>query len=110
VVIKEPKATLLHGVWFEAARLAGFDIQDVIVMRHPQEAIASFAGAPSSLARALECLAVFALSLHHLQPALAARVFAEGTRAANKLLIIDLHVWRRSRGAMACTFARFTAR
>ena len=35
-------------------------------------------------------LAVFALSLHHLPPELAARVFAEGTRAANKLLVIDL--------------------
>jgi hypothetical protein len=28
--------------------------------------------------------------LHHLPPALASRVFAEGTRAAHKLLIIDL--------------------
>jgi len=35
-------------------------------------------------------LAVFAQSLHHLQPRLAARVFAEGTRVADKLLIIDL--------------------
>ncbi|KUH99977.1 methyltransferase type 11 [Mycolicibacterium acapulense] len=35
-------------------------------------------------------LAVFAMSLHHLPPPLAARVFAEGTRAADKLLIIDL--------------------
>jgi ubiquinone/menaquinone biosynthesis C-methylase UbiE len=35
-------------------------------------------------------LAVFALSLHHLPPEQAARVFAEGTRAANKLFIIDL--------------------
>jgi SAM-dependent methyltransferase len=34
-------------------------------------------------------LVVFSLSLHHLPPALAARVFAEGTRAGNKLLIID---------------------
>jgi SAM-dependent methyltransferase len=34
-------------------------------------------------------LAVLALSFHHLPPALAAKVFAEGTRAANKLLIID---------------------
>ena len=34
-------------------------------------------------------LVVFALSLHHLPPALAARVFAEGTRAGNTLLIID---------------------
>lgn len=35
-------------------------------------------------------LAVFALSFHHLRPAQASRVFAEGTRAAAKLLIIDL--------------------
>lgn len=35
-------------------------------------------------------LAVFALSFHHLPPAAASRVFAEGTRAARKLLIIDL--------------------
>jgi SAM-dependent methyltransferase len=35
-------------------------------------------------------LAVFALSFHHLPPAAAARVFAEGTRVAEKLLIIDL--------------------
>ncbi|MGV9801325.1 class I SAM-dependent methyltransferase [Mycobacterium sp. NPDC003449] len=35
-------------------------------------------------------LAVFALSFHHLPPAQAARVFAEGTRVAGRLLIIDL--------------------
>jgi SAM-dependent methyltransferase len=35
-------------------------------------------------------LGVFALSLHHLPPEMAARVFAEGTRAANKLFIVDL--------------------
>ena len=35
-------------------------------------------------------LAVFALSLHHLPPPLAARLFAEGTRVADKLLIIDM--------------------
>ena len=34
-------------------------------------------------------LVVFSLSLHHLPPALAARVFAEGTRAGNKLLVTD---------------------
>jgi len=38
-------------------------------------------------------LAVFALSLHHLAPEQAAQVFAEGTRAAKKLLIIDLLRW-----------------
>jgi hypothetical protein len=35
-------------------------------------------------------LAVFAFSFHHLSPALASRVFAEGTRVADKLVIIDL--------------------
>jgi ubiquinone/menaquinone biosynthesis C-methylase UbiE len=35
-------------------------------------------------------LAVFALSFHHLPPVLAARVIAEGTRVADKLVIIDL--------------------
>jgi ubiquinone/menaquinone biosynthesis C-methylase UbiE len=35
-------------------------------------------------------LAVFAFSFHHLPPSLASRVFAEGTRAAAKLVIIDL--------------------
>jgi ubiquinone/menaquinone biosynthesis C-methylase UbiE len=35
-------------------------------------------------------LAVFALSFHHLPPTPASRVFAEGTRVADKLLIIDL--------------------
>lgn len=35
-------------------------------------------------------LAVFAMSLHHLPPPLAAEVFAEGTRVANKLVVIDL--------------------
>ena len=35
-------------------------------------------------------LAVFALSFHHLPPAQAVRVIAEGTRVADKLLIIDL--------------------
>jgi len=35
-------------------------------------------------------LAIFAASLHHLPPELAARVLAEGTRAAKKLLIMDL--------------------
>jgi hypothetical protein len=41
VVIKDPRIGLLSGVWFEAARLAGFDIMAVIAVRHPQEVIAS---------------------------------------------------------------------
>ncbi|MDR3660729.1 MAG: class I SAM-dependent methyltransferase [Mycobacterium sp.] len=35
-------------------------------------------------------LAVFALAFHHLPPAAAVRVLSEGTRVADKLLIIDL--------------------
>jgi hypothetical protein len=35
-------------------------------------------------------LAVFALSFHHLPPRSASRVIAEGTRVADKLVIIDL--------------------
>jgi ubiquinone/menaquinone biosynthesis C-methylase UbiE len=35
-------------------------------------------------------LVIFAMSLHHLPPEKAAKVLAEGTRVANKLLIIDL--------------------
>ena len=35
-------------------------------------------------------LVVFAFSFHHLPPSLASRVFAEGTRVADKLVIIDL--------------------
>lgn len=38
-------------------------------------------------------IAVFALSFHHLPPPLASRVIAEGTRVADKLLIIDMSRW-----------------
>jgi hypothetical protein len=43
VVIKEPKTTAVSGIWFEAARQAGFDIAAAIAVRHPQECIASLA-------------------------------------------------------------------
>ena len=35
-------------------------------------------------------LAVFALSFHHLPPEQAAQVLAEGTRVADRMLVIDL--------------------
>lgn len=41
-VIKQPQITALAGMWFEAARLAGFDVAAVIAVRHPQEIMASF--------------------------------------------------------------------
>jgi hypothetical protein len=42
VVIKDPRISALSGMWFEAARLAGFDIVTAIAVRHPQEAVASW--------------------------------------------------------------------
>ena len=50
VVIKDPRMTALSGMWFEAARLAGFDIAAVIMVRHPQEVHES-RRLPSSMAR-----------------------------------------------------------
>jgi hypothetical protein len=41
VVIKELQITGLSDMWFEAARLAGFDVVAVIAVRHPQEVSAS---------------------------------------------------------------------
>ncbi|WP_242638568.1 sulfotransferase family protein [Mycolicibacterium sp. S2-37] len=41
VVIKEPKMTAVSGLWFEAARLTGFDVATVIAVRHPAECIGS---------------------------------------------------------------------
>jgi hypothetical protein len=41
VVIKEPKITAVSGMWFEAARRAGFDSAAVIAVRHPAEVTGS---------------------------------------------------------------------
>jgi hypothetical protein len=41
VVIKEPSISALAGVWFEAARLAGFDVMAIVAARHPHEVAAS---------------------------------------------------------------------
>jgi hypothetical protein len=43
VVIKEPKLTAVSDIWFEAARLAGYDVVTAIAVRHPQEVVASLA-------------------------------------------------------------------
>jgi hypothetical protein len=45
VVIKDPKITVLSGMWLEAARQAGFEPVAVIAVRHPEEAIRSIAAA-----------------------------------------------------------------
>ena len=41
VVLKEPKITAVSALWFEAARLAGFDTAAVIAVRHPAEVTGS---------------------------------------------------------------------
>jgi hypothetical protein len=43
VVIKDLRITSLSGLWFEAARRAGYDIATVIALRHPHEVIPSCA-------------------------------------------------------------------
>ncbi|OBG17993.1 hypothetical protein A5765_05075 [Mycolicibacterium celeriflavum] len=56
VVIKDPRITLLHSMWFDAARQAGLDVAAVIAVRHPQEVIASLAAiieSPPEIASAL---------------------------------------------------------
>jgi hypothetical protein len=40
-IIKEPKMTAFCALWFEAARLAGFDVATVVAVRHPQEIVDS---------------------------------------------------------------------
>jgi ubiquinone/menaquinone biosynthesis C-methylase UbiE len=61
----------------------------------------AFAGEPRANVRRMDATAIdapeggydvalFALSLHHLPPVAAAKVFAEGTRVADTLVIIDL--------------------
>jgi ubiquinone/menaquinone biosynthesis C-methylase UbiE len=66
------------------AAIAGADLG-----RHPRATIQEMDATAIDAPDGHYDLAVFALSLHHLSPSLAARVFAEGTRVADKLLIID---------------------
>lgn len=43
LVIKEPRITSLSALWFEAARLADYDVAAVIAVRHPHEVTLSMA-------------------------------------------------------------------
>ncbi|MEZ0363684.1 class I SAM-dependent methyltransferase [Mycobacterium sp. pUA109] len=58
--------------------------------RHPRATVREMDATAIDAADRQFDLAVFALSFHHLPPLAASRVFAEGTRVADKLLIIDL--------------------
>ncbi|MCW2629417.1 class I SAM-dependent methyltransferase [Mycobacterium sp.] len=58
--------------------------------RHPRATVRVMDATAIGAADGCFDLAVFAQSYHHLPPPLASWVFAEGTRVADKLLIIDL--------------------
>jgi SAM-dependent methyltransferase len=58
--------------------------------RHPRAVVREMDASAIDAPDRCYDLAVFAMSFHHLPPPLAARVFAEGTRVADKLLIIDI--------------------
>jgi SAM-dependent methyltransferase len=65
-------------------------IADGNLGRHPRAGVRVADATAIDAADKTYDLAVFAGSLHHLPPRQAAQVFAEGTRVADKLLIIDL--------------------
>jgi ubiquinone/menaquinone biosynthesis C-methylase UbiE len=57
---------------------------------HPRAVVREMDATAIDAPDASFALALFALSFHHLPPEQASRVFAEGTRVADTLLIIDL--------------------
>ncbi len=66
------------------------EVADGELGRHPRATVREMDATAIDAPDRSYDLAVFALSLHHLPPEMAARVFAEGTRVADKLLVIDL--------------------
>ncbi|MHA3018964.1 class I SAM-dependent methyltransferase [Mycobacterium sp. BMJ-28] len=89
-------ATLLD--WHPSARVTVTDIEPESVTAisagalgsHPRAEVRSMDATAIDARDGEFALAVFALSFHHLPPSLASKVLAEGTRVADKLLIIDL--------------------
>lgn len=84
--------------WHPTATLTVTDLDEAAVAAtaagelgtHPRATVRQMRATAIDAAASEFDLAVFALSFHHLAPSAAARVFAEGTRVAAKLLIIDL--------------------
>lgn len=72
----------------EAASVAAMTADDL--GRHPRATVRQMDATAIDALDGQFDLAVFALSFHHLPPPLASQTFAEGTRVATKLLIIDL--------------------
>ncbi len=67
------------------ARMAGGDLGE-----HPRAVVRQMDATAIDAPDGAFDLALFALSFHHLRPEQASRVFAEGTRVADVLMIIDL--------------------
>ncbi|PEG39176.1 methyltransferase type 11 [Mycolicibacterium agri] len=84
--------------WHPTAELTVTDVEPVSVKaiaagdlgEHPRATVREIDATAIDAPDGSFDLAVFVLSFHHLPPSLAARVLAEGTRVATKLLIIDL--------------------
>jgi hypothetical protein len=84
--------------WHPTAELTVTDVNPASVTamadgelgQHPRATVREMDATAIEAAEGQFDLAVFALSFHHLAPAPASRALAEGTRAAAKLLIIDL--------------------
>lgn len=84
--------------WHPTARVTVTDVEPASVAAmaagdlgsHPRAVVREMDATALDAADGEFALAVFALSFHHLPPDAAAQVIAEGTRAADKLLIIDL--------------------
>ncbi|MGE0214949.1 class I SAM-dependent methyltransferase [Mycolicibacterium sp.] len=84
--------------WHPTARLTVSDVAPAAVAAiaagelggHPRATVARLDATELAFPDGQFDVAVFALGLHHLPPAAAARVIAEGVRVAGKLVIIDL--------------------
>ena len=84
--------------WHPTARLTVTDVDEESVRaiaagelgHHPRATVRTMDATAMDAGDGEFDLAVFALSFHHLGPEAAARVFAEGTRVATRLLIVDL--------------------
>lgn len=84
--------------WHPTAQVTVTDVEPASVAAiaasdlgsHPRAVVREMDATALDAADGEFALAVFALSFHHLPPDAAAQVMAEGTRAADTLLIIDL--------------------
>ncbi len=72
------------------ARMAAGDLGE-----HPRATVREMDATAIDAADGAYDLVLFVLSFHHLPPEMASRVFAEGTRVADTLMIIDLPRRRR---------------